>query len=77
MLAAAFPIKPGLFDEEVATRSRSFSELSGGVIVLGDSIKKAEKDMKPVWMDQIEQIDLRDVKEHMRAVEDALHRLGK
>ncbi|HUL29994.1 MAG TPA: hypothetical protein VLZ03_06015 [Thermodesulfobacteriota bacterium] len=33
--------------------------------------------MKSVWMDRIEEIDLRDVKAHMKAVEDALRLLGK
>ncbi len=32
--------------------------------------------MKSVWIDQIEEIDPRDVKEHMKAVEDALRLLG-
>jgi len=44
-------------------------------MALGESIKKAEKDMESVWMDQIEEIDLRDVKEGMKAVENALHLL--
>jgi hypothetical protein len=56
---------------------KKLSELSERIMVLGESIKKAEKDMKSVWMDQIEKIDLRDVKEHMKAVEDALHLLGE
>ena len=54
---------------------KNLSELSERIMALGDSIKKAEKDMKSVWMDQIEQIDLRDVKEHMKSVENALHLL--
>ncbi len=61
----------------VGDHLRNFSELSERIIALGDSIKKAEKDMKSVWMDQIEEIDLGDVKEHIKAVEDALRLLGK
>ena len=54
---------------------RNFSELSERIIALGNSIKKAEKDMKSVWMDQIEEIDLGEVKGRMKAVENALHLL--
>jgi len=54
---------------------RNLSDLSERIMALGNSIKKAEKDMKSAWMDEIEEIDLRDVKEHMKAVESALHRL--
>ncbi len=31
--------------------------------------------MESVWMDQIEEKDLREVKDHMKAVKDALHLL--
>jgi len=61
----------------VTKHLKTFSELSERVIALGDSIKKVERDMKSVWMDRIEEIDLRDVKAHMKAVEDALRLLGK
>jgi Mg2+ and Co2+ transporter CorA len=54
---------------------KKFSELSRRITALGDSIKKAEKDMQSVWVDQVEKIDLRDVKEHMKAVENALRLL--
>ena len=54
---------------------KKFSELSGRIMALGDSIKKAEKDMRSVWVDQVEEIDLRDVKEHMKAVQNALRLL--
>jgi len=54
---------------------KNFSKLSERIMALGESIKKAERDMKSVWTDQIEEIDLRDVKDHMKAVENALHLL--
>ncbi len=54
---------------------KHFSELSKRIMALGESIKKAEKDMESVWMDQVEKIDLRDVKDRMKSVEDALHLL--
>jgi hypothetical protein len=54
---------------------KTLSELSEKIMVLGESIKKAEKDMESVWMDQVEEIDLRNVKDCMKSVEDALHLL--
>jgi uncharacterized small protein (DUF1192 family) len=54
---------------------KNFSELSGRIMALGESIKKAERDMKSVWTDQIEEIDLREVKGRMKAVENVLHLL--
>ena len=51
---------------------KTLSELSEKIMVLGESIKRAEKDMEPVWMDQIEEKDLRDVRNRMKAVENAL-----
>ena len=54
---------------------KTLSELSQKIMALGESIKKAEKDMQSVWMDQVEEIDLRDVKSRMKAVEKALHLL--
>ena len=53
----------------------TLSKLSEKIMSLGESIKKAEKDMESVWMDQVEEIDLRDVKNRMKSVEDALHLL--
>lgn len=53
----------------------NFSKLSERIMALGESIKKAERDMKSVWTDQIEEIDLREVKDHMKAVENPLHLL--
>ena len=37
---------------------KKFSTLSERIMALGDSIKKAEKDMESVWVDEIEEIDL-------------------
>jgi hypothetical protein len=54
---------------------KKFSELSNRIMALGESIKKAERDMESVWMDQVEMVDLRDVKNRMKSVEDALHLL--
>ena len=54
---------------------KTLSELSQKIMALGESIKKAEKDMQSVWMDQVEEIDLRNVKDRMKTVEDALHLL--
>ena len=54
---------------------KTLSELSQKIMALGESIKKAEKDMQSVWMDEVEEIDLRDVKDRMKSVEDALHLL--
>lgn len=54
---------------------KTLSELSEKIMALGESIKKAEKDMESVWMDQLEEIDLGDVKDRMKSVEDALHLL--
>ena len=51
---------------------KRLSELSEMVMALGNSIRQAEKDLKSTWIDEIEQRDLRDVKERMKAVEDAL-----
>jgi len=54
---------------------KNFSDLSERITALGESIKKAEKDMGSAWMDQIEEIDLRDVKDHLKGVESAFHLL--
>jgi len=51
---------------------RNFSELSQRIVALGKSIKRAEKDLKFEWVDEIEQRDLQDIKEHMKSLEDAL-----
>jgi hypothetical protein len=48
------------------------SELSEKIMVLGKSLNRAEKDMESTWVDQIEMRDLRDVKRHLKEVEDAL-----
>jgi len=54
---------------------KNLSDLSERIMALGNSLKKAEKDMESVWMDEIEEIDLRDIKEHMKAVVNTLHLL--
>jgi hypothetical protein len=51
---------------------RKFSELSQRIFALGESIKGAEKDLKFQWVDEIEQRDLQDIKDHMKSLEDAL-----
>ncbi len=61
----------GKADEHLKT----FLELPEKIMALGKSIKKAEEDLESVWMDEIEEVDLRDVKDHMKTVEDALHLL--
>jgi hypothetical protein len=53
------------------------SELSEKILVLGESLRQAEKDMESTWVDQIEMRDLRDVKRHLKEVEDALCLLQK
>ena len=60
---------------KTAEHLKKFSELSEKIVSLGESIKKVEKDMESVWMDEVEEIDLRDVKDRMKSVEDVLHRL--
>jgi len=53
---------------------RKFSELSQRIVALGESIRRAEKDLKFQWVDEIEQRDLQDIKEHMKSLEDALRK---
>jgi hypothetical protein len=48
------------------------SELSKKITALGQSLSQAGKDMESTWVDQIEVRDLRDVKRHLKEVEDAL-----
>jgi hypothetical protein len=50
-------------------------ELSKKITALGQSLNQAEKDMESTWVDQIEMRDLRDVKRHLKEVEDALSML--
>ena len=52
----------------------NFSQLSQRIVALGESIKQAEKDLKSQWVDDVEQRDLQDIKEHMKSVEDALRK---
>ena len=54
---------------------KNFSDLSEKIMALEEAIKKAEKDMESVWMDQIEEIDLRDVKDCLKGVENVFHLL--
>jgi len=49
-----------------------FSELSQRIFELGESIKQTEKDLKFQWVDEIEQRDLQDIKDHMKSLEDTL-----
>jgi hypothetical protein len=51
---------------------KNLSQLSKKIIALANSIRKAERDMKATWIDEIEARDLQNVKEQMKAVEDAL-----
>jgi len=51
---------------------KKLSELSEKIMALANLIQQVEKDMESTWMDQIEARDLRNVKERMKAVEDAL-----
>jgi len=51
---------------------KRFSELSKKIIALGNSIKRAEKDKRFQWVDDIEMRNLQDVKHHSKEVEDAL-----
>jgi hypothetical protein len=50
-------------------------ELSEKIAALGESIRRAEKDLKFQWVDEIEQADLQDVKDNVKAVEDTLRML--
>jgi len=54
---------------------KKFSELSKNIEALGKSVRKAEKDARFRWVDEIEKIDLEDIKEHMKKVEDSLRML--
>ncbi|MGB9628279.1 MAG: hypothetical protein ACPL6D_06430 [Thermodesulfobacteriota bacterium] len=51
---------------------KKLSELSEKIEALGESLRQAGKDMESTWADQIEMRDLQNVKERMKAVEDAL-----
>jgi hypothetical protein len=51
---------------------KNLSRLSEKIIVLANSIQKAERDMQATWIDEIEARDLQNVKERMKAVEDTL-----
>jgi DnaJ-domain-containing protein 1 len=51
---------------------RKVSELSQRIVALGESIRRAEKDLKFQWVDEIEQRDLQDIKDHMKSLEGAL-----
>ena len=54
---------------------KKFSELSKNIEALGKSVRKAEKNARFQWVDEIEKIDLEDIKEHMKKVEDSLRML--
>ena len=51
---------------------KRLSQLSDKVMALAESMRRAEKDMESVWMDQVEMRDLQDVKSHMKELEDVL-----
>jgi hypothetical protein len=51
---------------------KKFTELSEKIMALANSIRQAEKDMEPTWIDEIEARDLQNVKERMKAVEETL-----
>jgi hypothetical protein len=57
---------------ETKEHLKKLLELSEKVTALGESIRDAEKDMESTWVDQIEMRDLRDVKRHLKEVEDVL-----
>jgi uncharacterized protein YukE len=60
---------------ETKEHLEKFAELSEKITALAKSIRQAEKDLRFQWVDEIEQRDLKDVKDHMNAVEDALRML--
>jgi gas vesicle protein len=70
MIRTTFPLEGAMGERK--EHLRKLSELSEKIMALGKSIKKAEKDMQSVWMDEIEKRDLQDVKNHMKEVEDVL-----
>jgi len=51
---------------------KKLSELSEKIMALANSIRQAEKDMESTWIDAIEERDLQNVKERMKAVEETL-----
>ena len=51
---------------------KKLSELSEKIMALANSIRQAEKDIESVWMDQVEMRDIKDVKSHMKELEDVL-----
>jgi len=57
---------------ETKEHLKKLSELSEKIMALANSIQQAEKDMESTWRDEIEARDLRNVKERMKVVEDAL-----
>jgi hypothetical protein len=55
---------------EVKGRLKNLSELSERISALGESIRRAERDMESVWMDQVEMRHLQDVKNYLKQEED-------
>jgi small-conductance mechanosensitive channel len=51
---------------------KKLSALSEKIMNLANSLKQAERDMESTWIDDIEARDLRNVKEQMKAAEEAL-----
>jgi len=65
-------LKRRIIMAEAKEHLKKLSELSEKIAALGESMTRAEKDLKFQWVDEIEQGDLQDVKDHVKAVEDAL-----
>jgi gas vesicle protein len=70
MISTIFPLEEAVGERK--EHLKKLSQLSEKIIALGESIKKAEKDMQSVWMDQVERRDLQDVENHMKEVEEVL-----
>ena len=59
---------------DVENHRKNFAELSQRIVTLGESIRRAEKDLRFQWVGEIEERDLQDIKEHMKSLEDALRK---
>jgi rubrerythrin len=51
---------------------KKLSELSKKITALGESLRQAEKDMETTWVNEVEKRDLKELKNRMKAVEEAL-----
>lgn len=54
---------------------KKLSELCEKITGLTESIKRTEEDLKFQWVDEIEEKDIRKVKDQVKAVEDAFNML--